>query len=123
LSQGLGLGLVVNRFNVVSVRTNDESCIVVRVVLRAQTRRTIVFATRLLELPRFRNRINSTSLVAVLCGRCLVILAGAALLLALPAAALDEAAVKRKPVALAGATRPSLLHWPGRCLRAILGAS
>ena len=36
-----------NHFDVVAVRTNDESCIVVRVVLRAQTRRTIVFATRL----------------------------------------------------------------------------
>ncbi len=42
-----GLGFVANHFDVVPVRTNDESCIVVRVVARAQTRRTIVFATRL----------------------------------------------------------------------------
>src|SRR4026208_1087771 len=45
--EGLGLGFVANRFDVVPVRTNHESCVVVRVVLRAQTRRTIVFATRL----------------------------------------------------------------------------
>ena len=45
--EGLGLGFVANHFDVVPVRTNDERCIVVRVVLRAQTRRTIVFATRL----------------------------------------------------------------------------
>jgi hypothetical protein len=38
---------VANRFYVVPVRINDESCIVVCVVVRAQTRRTIVFATRL----------------------------------------------------------------------------
>ncbi len=43
--EGLGLGLVANRFDVMPVRTNDESCIVVRVVARAQTRRTIVFGT------------------------------------------------------------------------------
>src|SRR5437868_2469848 len=42
-----GLGFVAHHFDVVPVRSNDESCIVVRVVLRAQTRRTIVFATRL----------------------------------------------------------------------------
>src|SRR5712664_1502007 len=46
-NEGLGLGFVANHFDVVPVRTNDESCIVVRVVVRAQTRRTIVFATRL----------------------------------------------------------------------------
>jgi hypothetical protein len=45
--EGLGLGLVANHFDVVPVRTNDNSRIVVRVVVRAQTRRTIVFATRL----------------------------------------------------------------------------
>ena len=45
--EGLGLGLVANHFDVVPVRTNDKSCIVVRVVVRAQTRRTIVFASRL----------------------------------------------------------------------------
>jgi len=40
-SEGLGFGFVANHFDV------DESCIVVRVIVRAQTRRTIVFATRL----------------------------------------------------------------------------
>ena len=45
--EGLGLVFVANHFDVVPVRTNDESCIVVRVVVRAQTGRTIVFATRL----------------------------------------------------------------------------
>src|SRR6476620_5490488 len=43
----LGLGFVANQFDVVPVRTNDKSCIVVRVVVRAQTRRSIVFAARL----------------------------------------------------------------------------
>src|SRR5258706_518612 len=47
LQTSLGPGLVANHFDVVPVRTNDESCIVVRVVVWAQTRRTIVFATRL----------------------------------------------------------------------------
>ena len=37
--------VVANHCDVVPVRTNDESCIVGRVVVRAQTRRTIVFAT------------------------------------------------------------------------------
>ena len=45
--EGLSLGCVANHFDVVPVRTNDESCIVVRVVVWTQTRRTIVFATRL----------------------------------------------------------------------------
>ena len=44
---GLGLGFVANHFDVVPVRTNDESRVVVRVVVRAQTRRTIVLAARL----------------------------------------------------------------------------
>ena len=44
---GLGLGFVANHFDLVPVRTNDESCIVVRVAVWAQTGRTIVFATRL----------------------------------------------------------------------------
>ena len=34
-----------NRFDVVSVRTSDERCIVIRVVLRTQSSCTIVFAT------------------------------------------------------------------------------
>ena len=45
--EGLGLGFVANRFDVVPVRADDESCIVVCVVVRAQTRRTIVFTARL----------------------------------------------------------------------------
>jgi hypothetical protein len=51
LSEGLGLWFVANHFDVVPVRTNDESGVVVRVVLRAQTRRTIVFATRFQRRP------------------------------------------------------------------------
>jgi hypothetical protein len=61
LMEGLGLGFVANHFDVVSVRTNDESCIVVRVVVRAQTRRTIVFATRLQS-----RAIESFDLLAIL---------------------------------------------------------
>ena len=45
-TEGSGLGFVADHFDVVPVRTNDESRIVVGVVARAQTRRTIVFATR-----------------------------------------------------------------------------
>src|SRR5215831_21168146 len=45
--EGLGLGFVANHFDVVAVRTNDKGCIVCRVIVQAQTRRTIVFATRL----------------------------------------------------------------------------
>jgi hypothetical protein len=52
-----------NHFDVVPVRTDDERGIVVRVVLRAQTRRTIVFAPRLksraveiLDLPAILGR-------------------------------------------------------------------
>ncbi len=41
----LDLGFVANHFDVVPVRANDEGCIVVRVVVRAQTGRAIVFAT------------------------------------------------------------------------------
>ena len=60
-NEGLGFGFVANHFDVVPVRTNDESCIVVRVVVRAQTRRTIVFATR------FHSRaIESVDLLAIL---------------------------------------------------------
>jgi hypothetical protein len=42
-----GVGFVTNRFDVVPVRPNDESCMVVRVGVRAKTGRTIVLATRL----------------------------------------------------------------------------
>ena len=45
-TEGSGLGFVADHFDVVPVRTNDESGIVVSVVARAQTRGTIVFATR-----------------------------------------------------------------------------
>ena len=55
------LGFVANHFDVVSVRTNDESCIVVRVVVREQTRRTVVFATRLQS-----RAIESFDLLAIL---------------------------------------------------------
>src|SRR5881394_3354319 len=58
-----GLGFVANHFDVVPVRTNDESCIVVRVVFQAQTRRTIVFATRLQS-----RAIESFHLLAILGG-------------------------------------------------------
>jgi len=57
----LGLGFVANHFDVVPVRTNDESRIVVRVVARAQTRRTIIFATRLQS-----RAIESVDLLAIL---------------------------------------------------------
>ena len=50
-----------NRFDVVPVGTDDESCIVVRVVFRTQTRRTVVFATRL-----DRRAIESFDLLAIL---------------------------------------------------------
>ena len=43
----LSVGLVTHRFNVVPVRANDESRIVVCVVFRTQPRHTVVFATRL----------------------------------------------------------------------------
>jgi hypothetical protein len=41
------LGFVANRFDVVPVRTDDEGRVVVRVVVRAQARRTVALATRL----------------------------------------------------------------------------
>ena len=46
-TEGSGLGFVADHFDVVPVRTNDESGIVVGLVARAQTRGTIVFATSL----------------------------------------------------------------------------
>src|SRR5881396_3337132 len=60
-SNELGLGFMANHFDVVPVRTNDESCIVVRVVVRAQARRTIVFAARLQS-----RAIESFDLLAIL---------------------------------------------------------
>ena len=59
----LGLGFVANHFDVVPVRTDDESCVVVRVVLRAQTRCTVVFATC-----RHGGAIESFDLLAILGG-------------------------------------------------------
>ncbi len=59
--EGLALGFVANHFDVVPVRTNDESCIVVRVVVRAQAGRAIVFAARLQS-----RAIESVDLLAVL---------------------------------------------------------
>ena len=42
-----GAGFVANHFDVVPVRTDDESRIVGRVVVRTQARRAIVLAARL----------------------------------------------------------------------------
>ena len=53
--------MVTNHLDVVPVRTNDESGIVAGVVLRPQTRRTIVFATRLQS-----RAIESVDLAAIL---------------------------------------------------------
>ena len=50
-----------NHFDVVPVRTNDESCVVVCVVVLAQTGRTIVLATRLQS-----RAIESLDLLAIL---------------------------------------------------------
>jgi hypothetical protein len=52
---------VTNHFDVVLVRTNDKSCIIVRAVVQAQTRRAIVFAARL-----HSRAIESFDLLAVL---------------------------------------------------------
>jgi hypothetical protein len=57
----LGRGFVTNHFDVVPVRTNDESGIVVGVVVRTQTGRTIVFATRLQS-----RAIESVDLLSIL---------------------------------------------------------
>jgi hypothetical protein len=57
----LGLGFVADHFDVVSVRADDESCIISRVVFRVQTRRTIIFATRLQS-----RAIESFDLLAIL---------------------------------------------------------
>src|SRR6185369_14663813 len=58
---GSGLGFVANHFDVVPVRTDDEGCIVVWVVARAQTGRTIVFAAGLQS-----RAIESVDLLALL---------------------------------------------------------
>jgi hypothetical protein len=60
-SPSAGLGFVANHFDVVPVRTNDEGCIVVRVVVGAQTRRTIVIGPRLQ-----RRAMKSFDLLAIL---------------------------------------------------------
>ena len=46
MKKGSGLECVENRIDVVPVWANDESRIVVRVVVRTQARRTIVFSAR-----------------------------------------------------------------------------
>lgn len=46
-----GLWLVANHFDVVAIRTNDKRRIVIRVVVRTQTRCAIVLATRLQSRP------------------------------------------------------------------------
>ena len=46
LNELLGLAFMADRFDVVPVRTNDEGRIVASMVVRAQTRCTIVFAAR-----------------------------------------------------------------------------
>ena len=65
LQRLLGLGRVANHFDVVPVRTNDESCIVVSVIVSAQTRRSIVLASRLQ-----RRAIESVDLLAILGSEC-----------------------------------------------------
>lgn len=60
LNEDLGLGFVANHFDVVPVRTNDKSCMVIRVVVQMQTRCTVVFATRLQSLT-----IESFDLLAI----------------------------------------------------------
>jgi len=57
----LALRLMANHLDIVPVRSNDKSRIVVRVILRAQTRRTIVLATR-----RESRAIKSLDLLAIL---------------------------------------------------------
>lgn len=64
-----------NHLDVVPVRTNDESCIVARVVLRAQTRRTVVFAARVqsrtiesVDLPPILGRERQVKLRRLLLG-------------------------------------------------------
>lgn len=42
---GLGIGLVANRFDVVTVRSDDKRRVVVGMVVRPKARRTIVFAS------------------------------------------------------------------------------
>src|SRR5512143_3434841 len=44
-SESSVLGFMADRFDVVAVRTNDESRVVVRVIVRTQTRWTIVLAS------------------------------------------------------------------------------
>ena len=57
----LALRLMANHLDIVPFRSNDKSRIVVRVIVRAQTRRTIVLATR-----RESRAIKSLDLLAIL---------------------------------------------------------
>ena len=63
--EGSGFGVVANRLNVVPVRTNDESCIVGRVVLQTQARRTIV-----LTACRQSRAMESLNLLLILGPEC-----------------------------------------------------
>ena len=56
-----------NHFDVVSVRANDECCIVFPAVVRTQTRRAIVFGTRLQ-----RRAMESFDLLAIFGHECQV---------------------------------------------------
>ena len=64
-----------DRFDVVPVRANDESCKVIRVVVRAQTGRAIVFSTRLqgraiegFDLPAILGRERQVKMRRILLG-------------------------------------------------------
>ncbi len=59
--EALGLRCVAHHFDVVPVRTNYKRCIVIRVILRAQSRRTIVLTTGLQS-----QAIESFDLLAIL---------------------------------------------------------
>ena len=59
--EGLGLGFEANNFYAVPARSCDKSCIVVRVVVRAQTGCTIVFA-----IPHQSRALESFDLLATL---------------------------------------------------------
>ena len=60
-SLGLGIGFVANHFDVVPIWTKHKSCIVVCVVVRAQSRRAIVLTTGLQS-----QAIESFDLLAIL---------------------------------------------------------
>jgi hypothetical protein len=65
LPKELRLGVVANHFNVVSIRINYESRVVICVVTRTQTGRPIVFTTRLQSC-----LIESVNLLTIVCNEC-----------------------------------------------------